>query len=71
MNAILQEFARNFIKDGLAKLPEPNQDMFKRMYGNLDSSINDVVEAMPEDKLDWAMVQVDNTLKSVEKDENN
>ena len=38
--------------------------MFKRMYakGNLDMNINDVVDNMPEEKLDWAMQQVERTL---------
>ncbi len=64
MNNQLQEFARAQLKDGLDKLPESNQLFFKRMYsgGNLDANINDVVDAMPEDKLDWAMQQVQRSL---------
>jgi len=64
MNNQLQEFARQNLKDGLTKLPEGHQELFKRMYshGNLEASINDVVDGMPEDKLDWAMQQVQRSL---------
>ena len=64
MNNQLQEFARTELKNGLAKLPEKNQLLFKRMYSheNLDLDINTVVDSMPEDKLDWAMQQVQRTL---------
>ena len=64
MNKQMQEFARNTLKDGLAQLPEGHQKMFKRMYSpnNLDAQISDVVELMPEDKLDWAMQQVERSL---------
>lgn len=64
MNNQLQEFARTQLKDGLVKLPGNNQLIFKRMYspGNLDADINDVVDLMPEDKLDWAMQQVQRSL---------
>lgn len=64
MNNQLQNFARNNLKEGLAKLPESNQMLFKRMYSHddLTRDINEVVDLIPEDKLDWAMQQVENTL---------
>ena len=64
MNEQLKNFAREQLKIGLAKLPEPNQRLFKRMYShnNLELSIDEVVDKMPEDKLDWAMQQVENTV---------
>lgn len=64
MNNQLQEFARQNLKDGLSRLPESWQTMFKRMYSheNLDADINDVVDSVPEDKLDWAMQQVQGSL---------
>lgn len=64
MNNQIQDFARQKIKDGLAQLPENWQTMFKRMYSheNLDADINDVVDNVPEDKLDWAMQQVEKSL---------
>ena len=64
MNNELQVFARQQLKDGLSKLPESNHMIFKLMYSpnNLDIDINEVVDIMPEDKLDWAMQQVQRTI---------
>ena len=64
MKKQLQDFARQTIKDGLAKLPKSNSMFFKRMYShdNLEADINDVIDAIPEDKLDWAAQQVERTL---------
>ena len=64
MNSELQEFARQSLKEGLAQLPDNHQLMFKRMYShkNLEADINDVVDSMPEGKLDWAMSQVQRSL---------
>jgi hypothetical protein len=64
MNKQLQTFARDTLKHGLSQLPESNQLIFKRMYShnNLELSIEDVVDAMPVDTLDWAMTQVQNSL---------
>ena len=40
--------------------------LFKRMYSpnNLDLDIEDIVDSMPEDRLDWAMTQVYKTLEN-------
>ena len=72
MNNQLQQFARNTIKSGMAKLPEHMQDTFKLMYGrnggrrNVDDAkampINEVVDEIPADRLDWAMQQVERSL---------
>ncbi len=64
MNKKIQDFARAVLKEMLAKLPESNHFIFKRMYSHkkLEANINDVVDAMPEDKLDWAMQQVQRSL---------
>jgi hypothetical protein len=94
VNKHLEQYARQYLKDGLGQLPESNQVLFKQMYSheyhittegesypmnnsvaNLDKEINAVVDDMPADKLDWAMQQVDRTLrlwqklKSIEDDE--
>ena len=63
MNAELQAFARATLKTGLATLNETYRMAFRRMYShdNLDADINDVVDAMSVDQLDWAMIQVRNT----------
>lgn len=75
MNSKLQDFAREQLKAGLAQLPETWQRTFKLMYGRGNGKrsvqdtvalqINDVVDIMPEDKLDWAMQQVENSLKKL------
>ena len=67
MNSDIQAFAREQIKDGLARLPESHRMFFKRMYShdNLEADINDVVDSMPDEKLDWAMQQVQNTLNKL------
>jgi len=84
MNPKLQQFARDQLKEGLAKLPPSYQRIFKLMYGrgnpdNLTSliptmrtveeteamDVNDVVDEIPDNKLNWAMQQVDNSLKKL------
>lgn len=64
MNQTLQDFARQELKAGLAKLPESHHNLFKRMYShkNLSLPINEVVDKMDVSKLDWAMTQVKNGL---------
>ena len=64
MNSQLQDFARTELKEGLARLPESHHLIFKRMYShlNLSAPINQVVDNMHEDKLDWAMQQVQRSL---------
>ncbi len=64
MNDKLRNFARNELKSELSKLPEKNHMVFKRMYanGNLEMDINDCVDLMPDDTLDWAMQQVQRTI---------
>jgi len=64
MNDKVLEFMRKELKEGLSLLPESMQTIFKRMYShnNLDKPINDVVDDMPEEKLDWAMQQVEKSL---------
>lgn len=67
MNEQLQKFARDTLKKGLAQLPESNRVIFKRMYsqGKMDMPINDVVDAMKSDRLDWAMQQVEQSLDKI------
>ena len=64
MNKQLQNFARTTLKTDLAQCTTGQQDKFKRMYSfkNLALPINDVVDRMPVEKLDWAMQQVRGTL---------
>ncbi len=64
MNKQIQDFARQTLRDGLGQLPESTQFIFKKMYSPNDTTkpINDVVDSMPADKLDWAMQQVQRSL---------
>lgn len=64
MNEQLQAYARGKIKDGLEKLPKDWQFRFKRMYSpnNLEGDMNSIVDSISEDKLDWAMQQVERSL---------
>lgn len=65
MNIKLQNYARQEIKNGLAKLEESHRNLFMRMYSpdNLEADIDDVVESMISSKLDHALTQVENSLK--------
>jgi hypothetical protein len=68
MNPTLSAFARQQLKEGLAKLNPENHRMFKLMYSHkdLEKPIDDVVDAMPDDKLDWAMQQVERSVAKAE-----
>jgi hypothetical protein len=61
MNHHLQTFARNFIKERLKQLPPEQQLFFNRMYSHtkLDATVDEAVDAMTHDKLNWAMQQVE------------
>lgn len=65
MNDLLKAYAKQNIKEGLAKCTPKQVMFFKRMYSheNLDADIESVVNNLPEKKLDWAMLQVQNTIK--------
>jgi len=64
MNETLTIYAREQLKEGLAKCTDGNILLFKRMYSheNLELPISEVVDNMPDEKLDWAMRQVERTL---------
>ncbi len=65
MNKQLQDFARAELKKGLSQLADKHHMVFKRMYSheNLALPIGDVVDKMDADNLDWAMQQVQGSLK--------
>ena len=60
-----KDFARAFLKAGLLKCTERQQQIFKRMYSHkdIDKNINAVVDDMTSDQLDWAMQQVQRTVE--------
>ena len=68
LNNQLEEFARTKLKEGLAQCTDDQQHLFKQMYAfeNLDCPINEAVDNMSAEKLDWAMQQVERTLKNKE-----
>jgi len=57
MNNKLSQFAREELKQGLQKCTDPEKHVFKRLYShdNLELPINEVVDNMPDEELDWAM----------------
>lgn len=65
-NETVVNFTKNEIKEGLMKLNDDCQMLFKRMYShnNLDRNIEEVVDHMPVDKLEWALSQVERSLKN-------
>jgi hypothetical protein len=64
MNQKLQEFARNEIKEGLAKCTESQQSFFKRIYSfkNQKLSIEEIVDKLPDEKLSNIMDQIERTI---------
>lgn len=64
MNSTIEKFTREAIKCALNKCSEPEILIFKRMYShkNLSLTIDQVVNNMPIEKLDWALTQCEETL---------
>lgn len=64
MRMTVTNFAREELKKGLSRCEPAQQHLFKRMYakGKMGMDINDVVDEMDNEKLSWAMEQVDRTL---------
>lgn len=64
MNERLQQYARAYLKQALAILPDSNKLLFKRMYSNHDISrnINSIIDSLKAEQLDWAMQQVERSL---------
>jgi hypothetical protein len=64
VNQTLKNAAKVILKDLLSQCTEGQQFIFKRMYSskNLTLPINEVVDQMPDDKLDWAITQCEQTV---------
>ena len=64
-NETIKNVAKEMLKNLLSKCTDGQQLMFKRMYchENLESPINEVVDQMVDDKIDWAMTQVERTVE--------
>jgi hypothetical protein len=75
MNDQLKNFARETLINNLATLPDAWQIMFKRMYGRNNGqrsledtmvmNIAEIVAEIPPDRLDWAMKQVDASIRKL------
>ena len=65
MNQTIDKMIRSTLLEKLTGCREDQQVLFKRMYsgGCWEKSVEDVVNSMPADKLDWAMTQVEQTLE--------
>ena len=67
MNPTIERLTRAALKANLAKLPENQFVTFKLMYAhkNPEYTIEQAVDHMDAKQLDWAMTQVDNSLKKL------
>lgn len=63
MNKKLSKFARASIKEDLAICTEPQQKMFKRIYGTSDMEMDFIISTIPDDELNLIMNLVERTLK--------
>lgn len=65
MNKEIQDFARTYLKENLLLCTSQNIVLFKQMYSpaDFDRNINDIIDAMSAEKLDWAMEQVRRTIE--------
>ena len=64
MNETLKTTAKQILKDLLSQCTEGQQTMFKRMYCHkkLELPINDAVDKMADDKIDWAITQCERSV---------
>jgi len=68
MNKTLRLYAIKMILKGLNKLPDSYIHKFKQMYShkNINLNIINVVNKMPDDKLDWALQQAETSIERYE-----
>jgi hypothetical protein len=64
MNPELEAYAREYIRINIKKLKDEHIHIFKKMYSsnNLEANIDNVINNMTKDKLNWAMQQITNSL---------
>jgi hypothetical protein len=60
----IKTLGRDNLKDLLSQCTEDQQMLFKRMYSHddLERDINDAVDQMPDDKINWAISQCERTV---------
>jgi len=61
----IDKFKRDILKELLQECTESQHMNFKRMYSHkaLDIPINEAVDKMADDKIDWAICQCETTVK--------
>ena len=77
MRTAIQKFTRQYLLDGLGRLPDEWRNTFKLLYGRKGGkrsvedakamSVADVVAEISDDQLDWAMQQVDSSIAKMDK----
>jgi hypothetical protein len=69
-NETIKNVAKEMLKELLSECTDGQQLMFKRMYchKNLELPINEAVDQMADDKIDWAMTQVERTVEKNRKE---
>ena len=62
--AKIDKFRRDELKQLLAQCTEKQHHTFRLMYSHkdLEKPINDVVDDMPAEKIDWAICQTETTV---------
>ena len=60
MDPRVEKYARMILLQDLLECTNDQQMIFKKMYSpdNLKATIVDVVDNLPEEKIDWAMKQL-------------
>ena len=60
----IKTLGRDILKDLLSQCTEDQQMLFKRMYSHddLERDINDAVDQMADDKINWAISQCERTV---------
>ena len=71
MDPRVEKYARMILLQDLLECTNDQQMIFKKMYSpdNLKATIVDVVDNLPEEKIDWAMKQVLRTIEKKKKKE--
>lgn len=70
MNEQLKNFAKSELIAGLEQCTGSQFRLFKQMYchQNLDATIKEAVDSIPDENIDWAMQQVGRTVNKNNRD---
>lgn len=73
MNKTFKKLCTEALKTALKQLPENQFSVFKKMYSprNPNMTVDECVDQMPDDRLDWAMTQVENSIAKNAKEAEN